>query len=100
MVDRLFRAEFTDGLNLADHGVLADLAAELGLDRAEALKALETKAYEQDIRADLARARELGISGVPFFVFDNKRAVSGAQPVELFRQALDVTWQDRAASPA
>ncbi|MCY1145040.1 DsbA family oxidoreductase [Actinoplanes sp. Pm04-4] len=100
MVDRLFRAEFTDGLNLADHGVLADLAADLGLDRAEALKALETKAYEQDIRADLSRARELGISGVPFFVFDNKRAVSGAQPVELFRQALDVTWQDRAASPA
>ena len=100
MVDRLFRAEFTDGFNLADHGVLADLAAELGLDRAEALKALETKAYEQDIRADLARARELGISGVPFFVFDNKRAVSGAQPIELFRQALDVTWQDRAASPA
>lgn len=100
MVDRLFRAQFTEGLNLADHGVLADLAAELGFERAEALKALETKAYEQDIRADLARARELGISGVPFFVFDNKRAVSGAQPVELFRQALDVTWQDRAASPA
>ncbi|WP_250035471.1 DsbA family oxidoreductase [Paractinoplanes maris] len=100
MVDRLFRAEFTDGLNLADHEVLADLAADLGLDRSAAVTALETKAYEQDIRADLARARELGISGVPFFVFDNKRAVSGAQPVEMFRRALDITWQDRAASPA
>ncbi|MBU2664565.1 DsbA family oxidoreductase [Actinoplanes bogorensis] len=100
MVDRLFRAEFTDGLNLADHGVLADLAAELGLDRAEALEALSAKAYEKDIQADIAQARQLGISGVPFFVFDNKRAVSGAQPVEMFRKALDVTWQDRAASPA
>ncbi|WP_250008068.1 DsbA family oxidoreductase [Actinoplanes sp. M2I2] len=100
MVERLFKAEFTDGLNLADHAVLADLAAELGLDRAAAMKALETQAYEDDIRADLAQARQLGISGVPFFVFDNKRAVSGAQPIEMFRRALDITWQDRAVSPA
>ncbi|HET6482745.1 MAG TPA: DsbA family oxidoreductase [Actinoplanes sp.] len=100
MVDRLFRAEFTDGRNLADHAVLADLAAELGLDRDEAVQALTTKAYEKDIRADLAQARELGITGVPFFVFDNKRALSGAQPVELFRKALDATWQDRATQPA
>ncbi|WP_127503559.1 DsbA family oxidoreductase [Actinoplanes solisilvae] len=100
MVERLFKAEFTDGLNLADHAVLADLAAELGLDHAEALDALKTKAYEKDIRADLAQARQLGITGVPFFVFDNKRAVSGAQGVETFRRALDVTWQDRASQPA
>ncbi|GAA0552392.1 protein disulfide isomerase FrnE [Paractinoplanes ferrugineus] len=100
MVERLFKAEFTDGLNLADHTVLADLAAELGLDRTEAATALRTGAYEKDIRADLAQARQLGISGVPFFVFDNKRAVSGAQPVETFRKALDVTWQDRATQPA
>ncbi|SNY29215.1 DsbA family oxidoreductase [Paractinoplanes atraurantiacus] len=100
MVERLFRAEFTDGLNLADHGVLADLAAELGLDRAEAVTTLATKGYEKDIRADLGRARELGISGVPFFVFDDKRAVSGAQPVELFRRALDLAWQDRQTQPA
>ncbi|GAA0489192.1 DSBA oxidoreductase [Paractinoplanes deccanensis] len=100
MVDRLFRAEFTDGLDVSDHKVLAGLAAELGLDRAEAEKALATRAYENDIRADLARARELGITGVPFFVFDDKRAVSGAQPVELFRRALDLSWQDRETQPA
>jgi predicted DsbA family dithiol-disulfide isomerase len=100
MVDRLFRAEFTDGLDLADHAVLAGLAAELGLDRAEAIRALDTGAYEKDVRADLAEARRLGISGVPFFVFDNKRAVSGAQPIETFRKALDLMWQDRAAQPA
>jgi predicted DsbA family dithiol-disulfide isomerase len=100
MVARLFRAEFTDGLNLADHEVLAGLAAELGLSRAEAAEALATGAFEDAIRADLAQARELGISGVPFFVFDNKRAVSGAQPIEMFRKALDLSWQDRAAQPA
>ncbi|GIF19022.1 putative DsbA family dithiol-disulfide isomerase [Actinoplanes tereljensis] len=100
MVERLFKAEFTDGLNLADHTVLADLAASEGLDRAEAAKVLETGAYEKEIRADLAQAKQLGISGVPFFVFDNKRAISGAQPLETFRKALDVTWQDRATQPA
>jgi predicted DsbA family dithiol-disulfide isomerase len=100
MVDRLFRAEFTEGRNLADHTVLADLAAAQGLDRAEAATVLATGAYEKEIRADLARAKQLGITGVPFFVFDNKRAVSGAQPIETFRKALDVTWQDRATQPA
>lgn len=100
MVERLFRAEFTDGLNLADHTVLAEIAAGLGLDRDEAATVLRTGAYEKDIRADLERARALGISGVPFFVFDDKRAVSGAQPVETFRKALDLTWQDRATQPA
>ncbi|MEV4345103.1 DsbA family oxidoreductase [Actinoplanes sp. NPDC049596] len=100
MVERLFKAEFTDGLNLADHEVLADLAAELGLDRDEAVKTLQTQGYEEDIRTDLTQASQLGISGVPFFVFDNKRAVSGAQPVELFRRALDLSWQDRETQPA
>jgi predicted DsbA family dithiol-disulfide isomerase len=100
MVMRLFKAEFTDGLDLADHEVLADLAAELGLSRSEAAETLANGAYEKDIDADLAQARAYGISGVPFFVFDNKRAVSGAQPVETFRRALDLSWQDRAAQPA
>jgi len=100
MVDRLFRAEFTDGLNVGDHDVLADLAAEAGLDRGAAVEALKTGAFAAEVKADLAQARELGISGVPFFVFGNKRAVSGAQPIELFLKALDVSWQDRAAAPA
>jgi predicted DsbA family dithiol-disulfide isomerase len=100
MVERLFRAEFTDGLNLADHEVLVGLAAELGLSRADATEALAAGAFEDDIRADLAQARQLGISGVPFFVFDNKRAVSGAQPIDMFRKALDLSWQDRAPQPA
>ncbi len=100
MVMRLFKAEFTDGLNLADHEVLADLAAELGLDREKAVAALATGAFEADIRADIAQAQAYGISGVPFFVFDNKYGISGAQPITAFRQVLDKAWQDRAAQPA
>ncbi|MDR7275484.1 DsbA family oxidoreductase [Catenuloplanes atrovinosus] len=99
-VTRLFRAEFTEGLDVSDHDVLTGLAVELGLDRDEAIKTLTTGGYEQEIRADLAQARQYGITGVPFFVFDGKRAVSGAQPLEMFLRALDVSRQDRAAAPA
>ncbi|GAB7045635.1 DsbA family oxidoreductase [Catenuloplanes indicus] len=99
-VKRMFKAEFTDGLDVSDHTVLAGLAVELGLDRDEAIRTLETKGYEKEIQADLLQARQYGITGVPFFVFDSKRAVSGAQPLETFRHALDVSWQDRAATPA
>ncbi|GLY29884.1 DsbA family oxidoreductase [Kineosporia sp. NBRC 101731] len=100
MVLRLFRAEFTEGLDLADHGVLADLAVELGFSREAVIAALSSDAYEADFEADVAAAQQMGINGVPFFVFDGKRAISGAQPVEMFRRALDLSWQDRAAQPA
>ena len=99
-VTRLFRAEFTEGLDVSDHTVLTELAVELGLDRERATTTLTTGGYEKEIRADLAQARQYGITGVPFFVFDGKRAVSGAQPVETFRRALDVSWQDRTTAPA
>lgn len=88
MVVRLFRAYLTDGLNLSDPAVLADLAAEVGLDRDAALEALETGAFAAQVEADIRQARQLGITGVPFFVLNGKFAVSGAQPVEVFQQAL------------
>ncbi len=100
LVIRLFKAEFTDGLDVSDHTVLADLAAEVGLDRAAAAEALASGAYELEFQADVQQAQALGITGVPFFVFDNKRAVSGAQPLELFKKALELSWQDRAATSA
>ncbi len=100
MVLRLFRAEFTEGLDVSDHTVLADLAAELELSREGAGEALAGDAFEADFQADLETAQQLGINGVPFFVFDNKRAISGAQPVEMFRRALDLSWQDRVVPTA
>ncbi|SDD24042.1 DsbA family oxidoreductase [Glycomyces harbinensis] len=92
MVHRLFRAYFTDGLNIADHSALADMAAEIGLDRDEALEALKSGRHDDDVEADLRQARELGISGVPFFVLDGKYAVSGAQDADVFLKALDTAW--------
>lgn len=100
MVQRLFKAYFTDGLNVADHQVLGDLAAEAGLDRDAALAALESGQFADEVQADLEQARQLGISGVPFFVFAGKYAVSGAQPVEAFRQALETSWNETVGARA
>lgn len=99
LMQRLFRAYFTDGLNVADHQVLADLAAEAGLDRDAALAALAGGEYADSVEADLRQAREIGITGVPFFVFAGKYAVSGAQPVEAFRQALETSWSEIIGVP-
>ncbi len=102
MIQRLFKAYFTDGLNIGDFHVLADLAAEIGLDHAEALAVLESPAFETEVDSDLNQARGLGISGVPFFVFQGKYAVSGAQPVGSYLEVLDRTWAEltESATPA
>lgn len=100
MVIRLFKAYFTDGLYLGDYQVLAGLAEEIGLNRADALAALESGAFEEELNADLQQAQQLGITGVPFFVFGGKYAVSGAQPVEGLLQALETTWGELAGQPA
>ena len=91
----LFRAYFTDGRDIGAHGVLADLAAEAGLDRDEVLRVLASDEHAADVDADITWARRLGISGVPFFVLDGKYAVSGAQAPELFDQAIATAWADR-----
>jgi len=94
MTERLLKAHFTDSLHLGDSQVLADLAGEVGLDRAEALEALEGGAYAEQVRQDEWEAAMLGVRGVPFFVFNRKYAVSGAQPAEVFARVLEQTWSE------
>lgn len=100
MVQQLFKAYFTDGRNVGDREVLADLAAEIGLDRDAALAALTSGEFADAVEADIQQAREYGIQGVPFFVFAGKYAVSGAQPVEAFLQALDTSWTETVGAAA
>lgn len=95
VAQRLFQAYFTEGRDIGTHGVLADLAVDAGLDRDEVLRALATDDHAADVDADIAWARGLGISGVPFFVLDGKYAVSGAQSPETFDQALSTAWADK-----
>lgn len=88
MKERLLAAYFVEGRHVGRVGDLADLAAEIGLDRDEVVTALESGTHLDDVRADQQRALELGIRGVPFFVLDDRLGVSGAQDPEVLLGAL------------
>jgi predicted DsbA family dithiol-disulfide isomerase len=89
MIERLYRAYFTEQRSVFDRASLVDLAAEAGVGADEARQALERDLFVDAVTGDLNEARSLGITGVPFFVFDGRLAVSGAQAVDVFTQALD-----------
>lgn len=88
MKERLFRAYMTEGRSVSNRGELAALAGEVGLDADEVRTTLESDQFTADVRRDQARARELGVRGVPYFLVDERLAVSGAQPPELLLKAL------------
>ncbi|UWZ59385.1 DsbA family oxidoreductase [Dactylosporangium aurantiacum] len=98
--ERLMQAYFTEGADIGDQTVLAGLAAAVGLDEVAAKQALADGSHEADVRADIATARAYGISGVPFFVFNQRVGVSGAQPAEVFDQALRQSSLTILGSPA
>ena len=92
MKERLQRAYFTQGLSVSDPDTLVRLAVECGLEEGEARRHLESGAFAGAVRDDQRRAHSLGIRGVPFFLFGEKYAVSGAQPAEVFFSALEQAW--------
>lgn len=97
--ERLMRAYFTDGLAVGDREVLVGLAGEIGLDPDAVRAMLESDDYGNHVRSDEATAKMLGIESVPFFVLDRKYGVSGAQPPEVFTQALQTAWETRHEVP-
>ena len=88
LADRLFEAHFARGLDVSDPDCLTTLATGAGLDRARVTAYLASDEGTHEARAEIAEARELGITAVPAFVFAERRMVSGAQPSELFAKAL------------
>jgi len=88
LVERLFRAYFQEGRYLGDRDMLTALAAEAGCDADEARVWLESGLGADEIAEAEARARALGISGVPFYIFDGRVGLSGAQPPETIRAAI------------
>jgi predicted DsbA family dithiol-disulfide isomerase len=82
-------AYFAQARQVFDHDVIIDVAAGTGLDPAAVRDVLDGGTWADEVRQDEAQARQLGISGVPFFVLDMRLGVSGAQPTELFTRALD-----------
>jgi predicted DsbA family dithiol-disulfide isomerase len=100
VIERLYRAHFTEQRSIFEEASLAELAAEAGLDADETREVLRGDAYADAVDADLREARGHGISGVPFYLLDHRYAVSGAQPAELFTEALNGAWSEaRLAEP-
>lgn len=87
--DALFSAYFAEGRDVTDAGVLAEAGAAAGLDAAEVREMLAGDAYAAEVDAAQELADRSGITGVPMAVFDGRFGVSGAQPPEVFRMAID-----------
>ena len=94
MHERLMRAQLIEGENLGEVDTLVRLAEELGVEGAGPV--VTSDQYTSDVEADIREARLLGANGVPFFVLDRKYGVSGAQPVEVFQQALETALEGSA----
>ena len=92
--EQLFKAYFTEGKNTADHPTLIALGKEIGLDENEVKKMLAGTEFSNEVVSDLSEAEKIGVSGVPFFVFDRKYAVSGAQDSKVFLDTLTKAWQN------
>ncbi len=97
MKERLLAAYFTEGKAISDAATLVELAEQVGLDRDEAVAVLGSDAFAAEVRGDEGTAQQLGISGVPFFVFEQKYGVSGAQSSEVFARVLAQVADDAMA---
>ncbi|WP_207495112.1 DsbA family oxidoreductase [Aridibaculum aurantiacum] len=92
--ERLFRAYYTEGQNIGDHETLARLAGEVGIPADAALAVLQSDEFVHDVRQDQYIAQQIGARGVPFYVFNDKYGVSGAQPSEVFAEVLAKVWEE------
>ncbi len=98
--EKLFSAYFTEGKNIDDAQTITNIAAELGLDTNALAQAMGSNAFVQDVINDVEEARQIGVRGVPFFVFNRKYAISGAQESDAFLQTLEKAfgeWKETAA---
>ncbi|MBS7320765.1 MAG: DsbA family oxidoreductase [Myroides sp.] len=96
--ERLFQAYFTEGKNVADQTTLTELGKEIGLDENELQVAFNDDKYLYQMKQDIQEAQNIGVRGVPFFVFDRKYGVSGAQPTEAFLETLNKSfgeWREK-----
>ncbi|HZH67998.1 MAG TPA: DsbA family oxidoreductase [Chitinophagales bacterium] len=98
--ENLFRAYFTEGKDLGNQKVLKKEAMQSGLIEADIEKALEGDDYAYKVKQDIAEGANLGVTGVPFFVFNRRYGVSGAQPPQLFLETMQMAYDDWKKSDA
>ena len=94
MEERLFKAFFTNGENISDVTTLIRLGVEIGLEESELAEAFTSDIFAYAVKSDIQEAQNIGVTGVPFFVFDRKYAVSGAQPTEAFLETLTKSFNE------
>ncbi len=92
--EALFKAYFTDGKNIDDTDTLIELGIAIGLNAEELKQTLNSNAFADAVKHDITEAQQLGIQGVPFFVFNNKYGISGAQAVPVFSQTLEKSFAE------
>jgi predicted DsbA family dithiol-disulfide isomerase len=97
--EALMSAYFEQARDLSDLAVLRDVGLASGLEAARVDEVLAGEEYADAVRADVARAAAYGANGVPFFVFEDQYAVSGAQPTEVFGQVLEQVWEATRSTP-
>ena len=88
MEELLFESYFCEGKNIAHFPTLIELGQQIGLSEPEIVAAITTKQFEDVINRDIQESQQIGVKGVPFFVFDRKYALSGAQPIEQFVKCI------------
>lgn len=87
--EKVFAAYYTEGKDIGDHETLVAIGEALGINTQEIKDALISDAFAEEVHVDQYQAQQIGVQGVPFFVFNNKYAVSGAQATEVFSQVLE-----------
>ena len=92
--EALFDAYYTKGKDIGDVETLTKIGVDTGLNKVNIDAMFATNEYSEAVRMDQYEAQQIGVQGVPFFVFNNKFAVSGAQPTDVFKEILEKAWED------
>lgn len=99
LTELLLDAYFTKGANLGDNATLVYYAFSVGLNQDKALAILESDAYLDEVKYEIFEAKQVGAEGVPFFVFNNRYGIAGAQPDELFDRTIEQTMAEFNPQP-
>lgn len=92
--ERLFNAYFTEGKDFSNENTLIELVKPIGLTEADVKEALSNEVYATKVQQDIAESEKIGVTGVPFFVFNGKQTISGAQAISVFQEALNKSLAD------
>ena len=99
MSERILKAYFNENKEIGLTEELVELGVEVGLNRQAIEDVLNDGTFAEDVLSDIQKASQLGVRGVPFFVFDNKYAISGAQPGEVFENAVRQVAKEAGLQP-